>query len=255
MQNNFLETPPKEQFNKSYDVGFLGRDLKDQICSDKDALDKSKTFSSMELMGDKKDPKYFKYVTSSSQNVSRKQETRRHHDFESSTQVTFSELNQPIPSVSPIKDTIKDYDLAKPPRHARPISASPNLFNDLESVLNQPDGFGFHSALSDNVVNVPAKTPEKLLTSVPPSVIMNKKNSLLFDSFEDIDNLTHEHSVIQPDNVQGHSAQDSSEHWNHIWTSKPGSQANFLNLVPQDVKSLIKKKRKKNDRHDITIKM
>lgn len=89
-------------------------------------------------------------------------------------------------------------------------SQSPNLFNDLESVLNDPDEFSFHSALERNVERGPSKTPDKLLASVPPSVILkDKKSSLLFDSFDfhkvvDIDNLDSNLSQV---NDQANSSQ------------------------------------------------
>ena len=106
-----------------------------------------------------------------------------------------------------MKETIKDYECSKP-RQIPPISQSPNLFSDLESVLNDSEEFSFHSALSNNVENVPAKTPDKMLTSVPPSVIMIKKSSL-FDAFEfdkpvDIENL--EPSDLAPNIVQQSSS-------------------------------------------------
>ena len=198
--NSFLETPPKSQLvgspSKPFDinVGFMSGDLKTSNCSEKDIREKNKDFVGLDLMADKNDLKCYKYL-SPTQNMTRKLEGRRLQDVEASTQVTFSELNHPIPSVSPIKDTIKEYDCSKPTRQMRPISQSPNLFNDLESVLNHSEEFAFHSALSSSVENVPAKTPEKLLASVPPLVIMNKKNpSLMFENFEfdkpvDIDNL------------------------------------------------------------------
>lgn len=100
----------------------------------------------------------------------------RLHEFDCTTQVTYSgELYHPIPSVSPVKDALKEFDCGKRLRRTPPTSQSPSLFNDLESVLS--DDFTFHSALSNNVENVPAKTPEKLLASVPPSVIMNNKKA------------------------------------------------------------------------------
>lgn len=109
----------------------------------------------------------------------------RHHEFDCSTHVTYSgELYHPIPSVSPAKDSLKEFDCGgKRLRQTPPTSQSPSLFNDLESVLSEE--FAFHSALSHHVENVPAKTPEKLLASVPPSVIMNKKCSVGFDNFAD----------------------------------------------------------------------
>ena len=139
---------------------------------------------------------------SASQNMNKNQESMPSHEAESCTQVTFSDLNHPIPSVSPIKNVSKDYDMQKPSTTPRTLSQSPNLFSDIESVLNQPEGFGFHSTLSNNVVNVPSKTPEKMLASVPPSVIMNKKSSMmLFNSFEEIDTLTHQHNEAHVDEI------------------------------------------------------
>ena len=188
ISTGFLETPPKHQMvgipSKSFDVGFLRRDLKTNLDSDKvDLNGKNKQFPGLDLLMEKTDSTFYKY-TSLPPNVTapRKLELRRNHDFESSTQVTYSEFNHPIPSVSPMKETIKDYECSKP-RQIPPISQSPNLFSDLESVLNDSEEFSFHSALSNNVENVPAKTPDKMLTSVPPSVIMIKKSSL-FDAFE-----------------------------------------------------------------------
>ena len=213
MQAGFLETPPKHQMvgipSKSFDVGFLRRDLKTNLDSDKvDLNGKNKQFPGLDLLMEKTDSTFYKY-TSLPPNVTapRKLELRRNHDFESSTQVTYSEFNHPIPSVSPMKETIKDYECSKP-RQIPPISQSPNLFSDLESVLNDSEEFSFHSALSNNVENVPAKTPDKMLTSVPPSVIMIKKSSL-FDAFEfdkpvDIENL--EPSDLAPNIVQQSSS-------------------------------------------------
>ncbi len=215
MQPGFLETPPKHHIigisSKSYDMNdeFLGRDLKTNLDTDKtDHTGKNKHYPGLDLLMEKTDSTFYKY-TSLPQNATgaRKLEMRRHQDFESSTQVTYSELNHPIPSVSPMKETNKDYECSKP-RQIHPISQSPNLFNDLESVLNDSEEFSFHSALSNNVENVPVKTPEKLLSSVSPSVIMIKKSSL-FDSFEfdkpvDIENL--EPSDLAPNNVQQSSA-------------------------------------------------
>jgi hypothetical protein len=108
-----------------------------------------------------------------------------HHEFDCSTHVTYSgELYHPIPSVSPVKDSLKEFEGGKRLRQTPPTSQSPGLFNDLESVLSED--FAFHSALANSVENVPAKTPEKLLASVPPSVIMNgKKSPVGFESFTD----------------------------------------------------------------------
>jgi len=154
---------------------------------------------------EKSDSFYTKYSNSGQQGSSNKRvDMMRPHDFESSTQVTFSDLNHPIPSVSPMKETIKEYDCSKSARQQLPTSQSPNLFNDLESVLNESDEFSFHSALSANVENVPSKTPEKLLTSVPPSVIMNnKKTSLMFESFDydKADDISSLDTSLQPLNV------------------------------------------------------
>ena len=114
----------------------------------------------------------------------------RHSEFECSTHVTFSDQMHPIPSVSPLKDN--DFDCggvgngnksssSMPSR----VTASPNLLNDIESVLRETDEFPFHSALTSQVENVPgpAKTPEKLLTSIPPAEIMKKKPQMLFEDF------------------------------------------------------------------------
>ena len=117
----------------------------------------------------------------------------RSGEFECSTHVTFSDLNHPIPSVSPQKDSV-DFDCAsaavsKSPSLPGParVTASPNLLNDIESVLRETDEFSFHSALTSSVdsggVPGPAKTPEKLLTSIPPTEIMKKKPSLIFEDF------------------------------------------------------------------------
>ena len=163
---------------------YLNRGLKrsENLTKHEGAEPVKKEFVSLDLLIDKPSTDLYKFTSQGCVNGSAKKvdAIRRQADFECSTQVTFSELNHPIPSVSPIKDTAKDHDQAKPVR----VSQSPNLFNDLESVLNDTEEFSFHSALARNVERVPSKTPEKLL-SVPPSVIMNdKKSSLIFDSFE-----------------------------------------------------------------------
>jgi hypothetical protein len=103
------------------------------------------------------------------------QQPHRLQEFNCSTHVTYSgELYHPIPSVSPVKEF--DCGGKQRLRQTPPTSQSPSLFNDLESVLGEE--FAFHSALATNSVeNVPAKTPEKLLASVPPSVIMNSKKA------------------------------------------------------------------------------
>eukprot|EP00088_Acartia_fossae_P060135 TRINITY_DN7194_c0_g1_i5.p1 TRINITY_DN7194_c0_g1~~TRINITY_DN7194_c0_g1_i5.p1 ORF type:complete len:1231 (-),score=308.17 TRINITY_DN7194_c0_g1_i5:261-3479(-) len=114
-------------------------------------------------------------------------------EFECSTHVTFSDLNHPIPSVSPQKDSV-DFDctaatVSKSPSLPGParVTASPNLLNDIESVLRETDEFSFHSALTSSVdsgvVPGPPKTPEKLLTSIPPTEIMKKKPSIMFEDF------------------------------------------------------------------------
>jgi len=61
-------------------------------------------------------------------------------------------------------------------------------------VLRETDEFAFHSALSSTVgsvtsaeVSASLKTPEKLLTSIPPTEIMKKKENLLFEDFSQND--------------------------------------------------------------------
>ena len=209
-KHSFLETPPKDQMvgmaGKSYSAqigdSFHGRNLKETLAQEKTL---KKQFPGLDLLIEKSDSFYTKYSNSGQQGSSNKRvDMMRPHDFESSTQVTFSDLNHPIPSVSPMKETIKEYDCSKSARQQLPTSQSPNLFNDLESVLNESDEFSFHSALSANVENVPSKTPEKLLTSVPPSVIMNnKKTSLMFESFDydKADDISSLDTSLQPLNV------------------------------------------------------
>ena len=112
---------------------------------------------------------------------------RQHSEFECSTHVTFSDLNHPIPSVSPFKEPIDFECTSSKSSSMMParVTASPNLLNDIESVLRETDEFSFHSALSSSGDNVPgpSKTPEKLLTSIPPAEIMKKKTSMLFEDY------------------------------------------------------------------------
>ena len=100
-----------------------------------------------------------------------------------STHVTFSEeLTHPIPSVSPAKD-FRDIDLKRHPSE----SQSSSIFSDLESVLNEATDFSFHPELGDSE-RLQVKTPDKLLASVPPAVIMdNKKSAISFDNILDFD--------------------------------------------------------------------
>ena len=100
-----------------------------------------------------------------------------------STHVTFSEeLTHPIPSVSPAKD-FRDIDLKRHPSE----SQSSSIFSDLESVLNEASDFSFHSELADSE-RLQVKTPDKLLASVPPAVIMdNKKSAITFDNILEFD--------------------------------------------------------------------
>ena len=120
----------------------------------------------------------------------------RHSEFECSTHVTFSDLNHPIASVSPLKDTsVVEFECStKTPVLPVRVTASPNLLNDIESVLRETDEFTFHSAMSSTVdsvtsasVSASLKTPEKELTSIPPTEIMIKKPSSLFDNFSQDD--------------------------------------------------------------------
>ena len=139
----------------------------------------------------------------------------RLQEFNCSTHVTYSgELYHPIPSVSPVKDSIKDFDGGKRLRQTPPTSQSPSLFNDIESVLSEE--FAFHSALSNSVENVPpAKTPEKLLASVPPSVIMNNKKSSAATGFENYADF--DKDSAPPDNTAVH----------HTGTLKNGASSSF----------------------------
>ena len=98
----------------------------------------------------------------------------------SSTHVTFSEgLSHPIPSVSPAKD-FREIDLKRQNPTPPSESQSSSIFSDLESVLNEASDFTFHAELGESRCQV--KTPEKLLQSVPPAVVMNKKTAISFDN-------------------------------------------------------------------------
>merc|ERR550532_2925119 len=99
-----------------------------------------------------------------------------------STHVTFSEeLSHPIPSVSPAKE-LSNTNEKKSSNGLSPPSESNEIFSDLESVLSEAADFSFHSALASahtGADRLTVKTPEKLLTSVPPAVIMEQKKSQL----------------------------------------------------------------------------
>ena len=193
-KHGFLETPPKDPHamagTKTFSTppdgeSFLGRDLKPSLAPDKiPDTDDRKPFPGIDLLIAKSET----FFTSPSQASSTAPPSSggvrgtRSSDFETSTQVTFSDLNHPIPSVSPVKETVKSPGSSLPP----PASQSPNLFNDLESVLNESEAFAFHSALSANVGNTAAKTPEKLLASVPPAII-SKKSTIIYDAYVDPD--------------------------------------------------------------------
>ena len=85
-------------------------------------------------------------------------------------------------SVSPAKD-FRDLDLKRHPSE----SQSSSIFSDLESVLNEATDFTFHSDLP-GPERLHVKTPDKLLASVPPAVIMdNKKSAITFDNILDFD--------------------------------------------------------------------
>ena len=98
----------------------------------------------------------------------------------SSTHVTFSEgLSHPIPSVSPAKD-FREIDLKRQNPTPPSESQSSSIFSDLESVLNEASDFTFHAELGEGRCQV--KTPEKLLQSVPPAAVMNKKTAISFNN-------------------------------------------------------------------------
>ena len=103
-----------------------------------------------------------------------------------STHVTFSEeLSHPIPSVSPAKD-FRDIDLKRQNPTPPSESQSSSIFSDLESVLNEATDFSFHSELA-GPDRCQVKTPEKMLASVPPAEIMNKKSAITFDNILEFD--------------------------------------------------------------------
>ena len=103
-----------------------------------------------------------------------------------STHVTFSdELTHPIPSVSPAKD-FRDIDLKRQNPTPPSESQSSSIFSDLESVLNEATDFTFHSELPGSE-RLQVKTPDKLMASVPPAVIMDNKSALSFDNILDFD--------------------------------------------------------------------
>merc|ERR1719264_453523 len=99
------------------------------------------------------------------------------------THVTFSEeLSHPIPSVSPAKEVTSTAEKKRDSNGLSPPSESNEIFSDLESVLSEAADFSFHSALASahtGADRLTVKTPEKLLTSVPPAVIMEQKKSQL----------------------------------------------------------------------------
>ena len=99
----------------------------------------------------------------------------------SSTHVTFSEeLTHPIPSVSPAKD-FREIDLKRQNPTPPSESQSSSIFSDLESVLNEATEFSFHPELA-GAERCRVKTPEKMLASVPPAAIMDKKSTISFDN-------------------------------------------------------------------------
>merc|ERR1719500_730336 len=99
------------------------------------------------------------------------------------THVTFSEeLSHPIPSVSPAKEVTSTAEKKRDSNGLSPPSESNEIFSNLESVLSEAADFSFHSALASahtGADRLTVKTPEKLLTSVPPAVIMEQKKSQL----------------------------------------------------------------------------
>merc|ERR1712130_335509 len=105
------------------------------------------------------------------------------------THVTFSEeLSHPIPSVSPAKEVSITNEKKRDSNGLSPPSESNEIFSDLESVLSEAADFSFHSALASahtGADRLNVKTPEKLLTSVPPAVIMEPVYcALCQDSFQ-----------------------------------------------------------------------
>ena len=107
----------------------------------------------------------------------------------SSTHVTFSEeLSHPIPSVSPAKD-FREIDLKRQNPTPPSESQSSSIFSDLESVLNEAGDFTFHSELG-GAERCQVKTPEKLLHSVPPAAVMDKKTAISFDNILSFEKAT-----------------------------------------------------------------
>ena len=114
----------------------------------------------------------------------------------SSTHVTFSEgLSHPIPSVSPAKD-FREIDLKRQNPTPPSESQSSSIFSDLESVLNEASDFTFHAELGESRCHV--KTPEKLLQSVPPAAVMNKKTAISFDNILNFEKATDTKQLQSP---------------------------------------------------------
>ena len=114
----------------------------------------------------------------------------------SSTHVTFSEgLSHPIPSVSPAKD-FREIDLKRQNPTPPSESQSSSIFSDLESVLNEASDFTFHAELGESRCQV--KTPEKLLQSVPPAAVMNKKTAISFDNILNFEKSTDSKQMQNP---------------------------------------------------------
>ena len=114
----------------------------------------------------------------------------------SSTHVTFSEgLSHPIPSVSPAKD-FREIDLKRQNPTPPSESQSSSIFSDLESVLNEASDFTFHAELGESRCQV--KTPEKLLQSVPPAAVMNKKTAISFDNILSFEKATDSKQLQNP---------------------------------------------------------
>ena len=114
----------------------------------------------------------------------------------SSTHVTFSEgLSHPIPSVSPAKD-FREIDLKRQNPTPPSESQSSSIFSDLESVLNEASDFTFHAELGESRCQV--KTPEKLLQSVSPAAVMNKKTAISFDNILNFEKATDTKQLQSP---------------------------------------------------------